>query len=947
MTESQTETIKQLAFEGPLSSGQAIGIGIVLAILFAWSLRQEASLTRRWIAPVFWGLRLAAVAAVLWMLLGPTQLNIERSVTPKSIAILADVSLSMQVVDPPSEIEDLRWTLAHQQHDKGQLTQSCDRMLVAARAASDELQRTSRLLKQGRSAETLLKHVKNAERAVESALGHSIAILDQLASRGGAAYELAAGIENSLSESISPQLAKLSTEVEKHPAALTDASAAKMESVQSQIEGVARRSQRLVAAVTSNPQAMADSTLKRQVQRDAMRTRLEKVAQALDASEEAWRNELDESVRIRRFRFDRTTGLIAGDNWLEALASDSHETTIDSDTEPSLPATNLSAAFEQISRIAGDEQLEAVILLTDGRHTDTQSENPRDVAASAIGSLQLHVVPIGNTELARDIVIHHVEAPMAVVENDMIVVDAIVSTYQCAGEMCTVELVEGEKVLKREEIEIASDRSDHRISMATKASDLGRHTFQLRIEPLDDEADTDNNITPFGVDVIVDTIRILLADNLPRWEFRYLVNLFARDEHIDYDQLIFGPERVGSGDLAMAADLPQDIDAWSHYRLIILGDLKPDQFTQASQQALYDYVSVRGGTVVLIAGQKNMPQAFIDQPLGKLIPVEPADDYADASNGFALALSPEGRLASAMMIAEDMNSTDRVWRDMCESLPLYFVSEYSRPKPSSHTLIHAINVGFASQASDQSDEPLRAFLCWQTIGRGRVVYLAAPATYQLRMREGDKYHHRLWGQLIRWAIARDLAGGSKTVRLSTDKTRYELGEAVQVVAQLMELDGAPVSGAQLEAEAQSQERVLATVALVEDENIPGRYLARLDGLDPGSLDIGVSGDEVDRLLSTESVEGPIETPIAIDPAMGTETRDTRSDRALLNQIAEVTGGQVIPPTALAEVVRLADFSPTVHEETTRLPLWNRWTLLWLIVGCLTFEWFLRKRVGLA
>jgi hypothetical protein len=73
--------------------------------------------------------------------------------------------------------------------------------------------------------------------------------------------------------------------------------------------------------------------------------------------------------------------------------------------------------------------------------------------------------------------------------------------------------------------------------------------------------------------------------------------------------------------------------------------------------------------------------------------------------------------------------------------------------------------------------------------------------------------------------------------------------------------------------------------------------------------------------------------------------DTRCDRALLEQIAKTTGGQIVPPTAVAEVLELASLSPEVHENVERTPLWNRWANLWIILGCLFVEWIVRKAKG--
>ena len=230
---------------------------------------------------------------------------------------------------------------------------------------------------------------------------------------------------------------------------------------------------------------------------------------------------------------------------------------------------------------------------------------------------------------------------------------------------------------------------------------------------------------------------------------------------------------------------------------------------------------------------------------------------------------------------------------------------------------------------------------------GRVVYLSAPTTYQLRIRNGDRYHHQFWGPLIRWAIARDLATGSKTVRIRADKSTYTAGEGVEAIVQLRTLDGSPVTGAELEARAFQNDKVAASVPLDADPNIPGRYLGHFQGLAVGSSDLSVLGEAVDSLLNAEKVDGPIKTSVSVDPTLSTEMADTRSDRPLLAQIAELTGGYVVPPTAVSEVLQTVNLAPHVTEETSRQSLWNTWWCFWLVFLCLAAEWTIRKMSGLS
>ena len=54
--------------------------------------------------------------------------------------------------------------------------------------------------------------------------------------------------------------------------------------------------------------------------------------------------------------------------------------------------------------------------------------------------------------------------------------------------------------------------------------------FKARIEPVEGETRSDNNFKSFSFDAITKKNSVLIIDGRPRWETRYLRNVFDRDE---------------------------------------------------------------------------------------------------------------------------------------------------------------------------------------------------------------------------------------------------------------------------------------------------------------------------------------------------------------------------------------------------------------------------------
>src|SRR6478736_4782084 len=103
------DSLEHLGFEGPLSLWQAVLLGCLIAVAAYWTSFRVPSRARRRTAPIVWFIRTAVAALIVWMLLGPVRETIERHVEPRSLAIVTDVSASMETIDPIEPKTELRW----------------------------------------------------------------------------------------------------------------------------------------------------------------------------------------------------------------------------------------------------------------------------------------------------------------------------------------------------------------------------------------------------------------------------------------------------------------------------------------------------------------------------------------------------------------------------------------------------------------------------------------------------------------------------------------------------------------------------------------------------------------------------------------------------------------------------------------------------------------------
>lgn len=947
MAGTETTTNETIALEHGFSMPLVVAVIVACSAVLLWSLYRERHVLQPKLTILFGALRFIAITTVLWMLLGPTSVVEQSTTTRKAVAVLADVSASMTTIDPPGTADDFRWAASQGDASKNDQREAdtetaepavvwADRGGVAMGVAERELASAVTELDQHGTQSLVTEHVLMADRAVERAKRH----LASLESNVPVTSEpLVDRLLNLLSSPEFDSLAELATTLKKDRTPTESGWREGLADLVGRTVTVQRVFQELAKQLASDPSSASVATL-RTLQ---SRPRSERVAALIAQLNATALAATTEDADLQWTMFGTSATDVASD--VDAV----REMEELSDKDELANQTDLSAALSHVDRLRQDQPVAATIVFSDVAHNDSEARSPTDIAAQFEGS-PVYVVPVGNPSRRRDVDLVSISSPAVAMRNDDVVIEAQIEAYQCLGETCVVQLMSDGEVLDFRNVPVDSDSASRSVRFDYRVSEIGTAAFQVAVQPLDDEMTTENNFAEVEINVTRSDIKVLLADNLPRWEYRYLAQLFRRDPKVEVDELLYHPRMIATGRREASKSFPVTVDDWNFYDVVILGDIVPEQFPNASQQSLLQYVRTRGGTVVLIAGERAMPGAYVDDPLSTLVPVRPTT-LPEAAE-YAFRVTEQGESHIALMIAETTSSTRDSWDFINKFSPLHRVSNWREPLPSATSLIAAVPRD-SGPTIDKETEAKSTFLCWQPVGRGRAIYLSAPDTYRLRFLRGDHLHYRFWGQLMRWAIASDLGSGNQFVRIRTGKTVYETDRPVDLEVELFDPDGGPIE-ASAETEdlavrlaSGNQERV---VPLVADLDRPGHYRADIDSLSPGVYTAEPAGSLVESLLASDTeaaTSDPVVATFTVQADLPTELVDTRSNRALASQIAELTGGQVLPPTAIHEVLHLTNLEPIVSYSVQRQPLWLRWRYLWLIFGCLQLEWVIRKWRGLS
>jgi hypothetical protein len=348
--------------------------------------------------------------------------------------------------------------------------------------------------------------------------------------------------------------------------------------------------------------------------------------------------------------------------------------------------------------------------------------------------------------------------------------------------------------------------------------------------------------------------------------------------------------------------------------------------------ALVEFVRVKGGGLIGIAGPAFFPLRYAGTPLEALLPIQLADALApppDAllADAFHPQLTLQGVQSGPMFRLEgDEGKSQAVW----DSLPgMYWRIDAPSLRPGAVAMAEAPNLS-------GRQTPVIAM---QRFGAGKVLLHLTDETWRWRLRTGDLYFGRYWIQAIRFLSRASLVGRQNGVELTADRRSYSQGDAVTLRVRFIDegLIPAEPDGVTVVVEDRTGSR--RQVELTRAGDLSDAFEGRLDRLPEGSYHAWVR--------EPAFTGAPPSTDFRVEPP-DRELGRRAADIADLRRAAERSGGKYYDLKDASDLLRrLPAGRPVRLEAAEPRPLWNRPELLLAFVGVLSAEWLLRKRGRLA
>jgi hypothetical protein len=544
------------------------------------------------------------------------------------------------------------------------------------------------------------------------------------------------------------------------------------------------------------------------------------------------------------------------------------------------------------------------------------------------------------------------------------------------GKSAMVTLRRGEDVIEEREVSIPQDHHREEVRFALLPEQSGIGDYRVEIGSLEDERFADNNAWDFETSITDARTNVLIIEGLPRWEFRYLRNLFyGRDKSVHLQHVLLSPDRIAGQDdpeihasaarpfgEALATRLPENEEEWRKFDVIILGDVPPETLDEGTWDIVSRCVNERAALLVLIAGPRHMPHAISSETGRALVPAEVEwgrrTYFGEGGEPFQPVLTSEGRDHPVTRQSSGETLNEQIWanfppfhwrhpiRNLKEGAEVLITADDGKNKPAMDSAT-GLDDALSALAQRRAREADAALLVTRQTGRGKVALLLTDRTWRLREGAGDTHHHRFWGNLVRWGAGPTLRSGGQRVRLGTDQLTYTPDDRPLVTARLRDSSLGPVADDSLRAEVLLKRNVIASVPLTAVEGSNGLYEARLAPFkDAGRYRVRVRGDRADS-LTAEDGKSETSTGFRVVGSRGpVELAETTLNLPLLQTIADLSGGRVATPDKAGELAGLFLTERDEREELRETTLWDNGWVLALFATLLAAEWVMRRASGL-
>ena len=547
---------------------------------------------------------------------------------------------------------------------------------------------------------------------------------------------------------------------------------------------------------------------------------------------------INESDPIKRSSWTRQ---FLKEGWIENLENNATVLVKNFSSYSGAKATDISSAIR--NTINQTESLKAILLLTDG-DANTGSSVLSIGGRSRASSIPVYSIITGSDSSLPDLSLDEVFAPSFILQEERVTINWQASNRFKSSQSTTLTLLaNGQKVAEKAISFIGEESISGNLSWLPENE--GEIEFEIILGQINGEAYRDNNNKKINTRVENKTIRALIVDSFPRWEYRFLRNALNRDPGVDLSCILFNPGMNPSIGKNYIQEFPRDEASLAPFDVIFLGDVgfSEDELNQKQCELLTDLIQYQASGIIFMPGRRGRQQSLTETSLNEVLPVifdTQKPRGLGTQNPASYTLTQRGN----EHWLTKLRGTGEKDRDFWSKLPgFHWSATVSKTRPGSEVL--AVHSNYVTEWGKMP------ILVIRQVGAGKSLYLGTDSAWRWRRGVEDKYHYRFWSQVVRWMAHGRYLAEKDGIKLIPSPEKPRVGEKVFLRCIVLDQNGFPLEEGEVSGLARHADGNVENLSFRPDPECPGVYLSSLEAATVGNLEIEAICESVDRNIQTK------------------------------------------------------------------------------------------------
>ena len=388
---------------------------------------------------------------------------------------------------------------------------------------------------------------------------------------------------------------------------------------------------------------------------------------------------------------------------------------------PDEPATAIGDSLREVLEQNRGQAVGGVLVITDGGNNS--GAPPVETARLAReDNIPLFIYGVGVTT-PIDLALENFSVPRIAFVKERTDVKVTLHAEGVRPTSVVVSLKTGGRTLDEQTVEITRD-DDYEVHFHFVPDQVGELPLEASVPVQPGEVVKENNTITTKLRVVDNKIHVLYVEQVPRWDFRYLLDYLQRDRRVDVHCVVLNaePNLDKLPDSPFLAGLPDDRAGIFSNEIIILGDVDPADLGEARMKLIQEWVSQASGGLIFLAGPRFDPVAYGGTPLEPLLPVVPdtsqgsEKEAESAAEPFKLQITATGLASPYMHLMDNSRENEELW----DSLPgVRWTAPVLRAKPGAQVLLTDSRPDQAGPQGPNRSSPSRATVRANAFSSGR------------------------------------------------------------------------------------------------------------------------------------------------------------------------------------------------------------------------------------